>query len=152
MKHYKHTQIGHTIIWGVLAVTVFIAITGIFSQGGPGSFLVAEVILLICAVLFCKLTIKIENETLEWSFGIGLIRRQVPMVEIAACEPIRIPWRHGWGIHLTPYGWLYKFLVWMLWRSSCTMAENLRWVQMILKVSEMQFAVPLIRNGESSSG
>jgi len=74
VKHYKHTQIGHTIIWGVLAVTVFIAITGIFSQGGPGSFLVAEVILLICTVLFCKLTIKIENETLEWSFGIGLIR------------------------------------------------------------------------------
>ena len=108
MKHYKHTQIGHTIIWGVLAVTVFIAITGIFSQGGPGSFLVAEVILLICAVLFCKLTIKIENETLEWSFGIGLIRKQVPIVEIAACEPIRIPWWHGWGIHLTPYGWLYN--------------------------------------------
>lgn len=107
MKHYKHTQIGHTIIWGVLAVAVFIAITGIFSRGGPGSFLIAEVILLICAVLFCKLTIKIENETLEWSFGIGLIRKQVPIVEIAVCEPIRIRWC-GWGIRLTSYGWLYN--------------------------------------------
>jgi len=140
VKHYKHTQIGHTIIWGVLAVTVFIAITGIFSQGGPGSLLVAEVILLICAVLFCKLTIKIENETLEWSFGIGLIRKRVPMVEIAACEPIRIPWWHGWGIHLTPYGWLYN-------------VSGLDAVAItILKVSEMQFAVPLARNGESPSG
>ena len=43
MKHHKHTQIGHTIIWGVLAVAVLMEITGIFSKGGPGSFLVAEV-------------------------------------------------------------------------------------------------------------
>jgi len=133
VKHYKHTQIGHTIIWGVLAAAVFIAITGIFSQGGPGSFLVAEVILLICAVLFCKLTIKIENETLEWSFGIGLIRKQVPIVEIAACEPIRIPWWHGWGIHLTPCGWLYNVSGLDAVAIKLRMAENLRWVQTILK-------------------
>jgi hypothetical protein len=107
VKHYQHTQIGHAIIWGVVAVAIFIAITGIFSRGDPGSFLIAEVILLICALLFCKLTIKVENETLEWSFGIGLIRKQVPLVEIAACEPIRIRWP-GWGIRLTPHGWLYN--------------------------------------------
>jgi len=27
---------------------------------------------------------------------------------IAACGPIRIRWWYGWGIHLTPYGWLYN--------------------------------------------
>ena len=107
MKRYEHTQIGHTIIWIALAVAVFIAITGIFWRVDPGTSLIAEGIVLICAFLFWKLTIKIENETLEWSFGIGLIRKQVPIVEIAACEPIQIR-GCGWGIRLTPYGWLYN--------------------------------------------
>jgi hypothetical protein len=32
----------------------------------------------------------------------------VRIAEIASCEPIRIKWWYGWGIHLTPYGWLYN--------------------------------------------
>ena len=42
------------------------------------------------------------------SFGIGIIRKRVRLAEIAGCEPIRIRWWYGWGIHLTPYGWLYN--------------------------------------------
>jgi hypothetical protein len=105
---YEHTQIGHTLIWFALGVAVFVAITGIFAQGGLGTSLIVEIILLICAVMFCKLTIKIDNETLRWSFGIGIVRKQVLLAEIAVCEPIRIRWWYGWGIHLTPYGWLYN--------------------------------------------
>jgi len=105
---YEHTQIGHTLIWFALGVAVFVAITGIFAQGGLGTSLIVEIILLICAVMFCKLTIKIENETLRWSFGIGIVRKQVLLAEIAVCESIRIRWWYGWGIHLTPYGWLYN--------------------------------------------
>jgi hypothetical protein len=30
------------------------------------------------------------------------------LAEIVACEPICIRWWYGWGIHLTPYGWLYN--------------------------------------------
>jgi hypothetical protein len=32
----------------------------------------------------------------------------VRLAEIVGCEPIRIRWWYGWGIHLTPYGWLYN--------------------------------------------
>ena len=67
-----------------------------------------EVIFLICAIVFSKLAIKIDGESLEASFATGLIRKKVPLAEIAACEPIRIRWWYGWGIHLTPYGWLYN--------------------------------------------
>ena len=88
-------------------MAVFVAITGIFVQGGQGTFLIIEVILLMCAVVFCKLTIRIDDKILQWSFGIGIVRKQVLLAEIAACELIRIRWWYGWGIHLTPYGWLY---------------------------------------------
>jgi hypothetical protein len=46
--------------------------------------------------------------TLCASFGLGIIRKRVPIAEIVACEPMRIKWWYGWGIHLTPYGWLYN--------------------------------------------
>jgi hypothetical protein len=62
--------------------------------------------------LFYKLTITADNETLRWSFGVGIIRKKVPVAEIAACEPIRIRWWYGWGIHLTTYGWLYNVAGW----------------------------------------
>jgi hypothetical protein len=58
--------------------------------------------------LFCKLKIEIDDQTLLASFGIGLIKKKVPLAQIVAYEPIRIRWWYGWGIHLTPYGWLYN--------------------------------------------
>jgi len=108
---YKHTQIGYLIIGGLFGIAIFLAITGIVAPAGRGGLLISaiiEVILLICAIVFSKLAIKIDGESLEASFATGLIRKKVPLAEIAACEPIRIRWWYGWGIHLTPYGWLYN--------------------------------------------
>jgi hypothetical protein len=108
---YKHTQIGYLIIGGLFGIAIFLAITGIVPPAGRGGLLISaiiEVILLICAIVFSRLAIKIDGESLEASFAMGLIRKKVPLAEIAACEPIRIRWWYGWGIHLTPYGWLYN--------------------------------------------
>jgi len=71
-------------------------------------FFVISILFLITIVAFYKLTITIDGETLCASFGIGLVRKKVRLAEIVACEPIRIRWWYGWGIHLTPYGWLYN--------------------------------------------
>jgi len=64
-------------------------------------------ILMIALVLFYKLRISIDGETLCASFGIG-IRKKVRLAKVAGCEAIRIRWWYGWGIHLTPHGWLYN--------------------------------------------
>ena len=108
---YEHTQIGYLIICVLFAATVCVAITGIVAPSDRGVLLMdatIELILLICAIVFSKLTIKIDEETLQACFGIGLIRKKVPLTEIVGCEPIRIRWWYGWGIHLTQYGWLYN--------------------------------------------
>ena len=70
--------------------------------------MVVSIILLVCLVLFYRLRITIEDETLRASFGPGIIRGRVRLAEIVGCEPIRIRWCYGWGIHLTPRGWLYN--------------------------------------------
>jgi len=105
VTRYEHTQIGHVIIWSLFAI-ILIASAGLISHRTPP--LIVSMILLLCVVLFYKLTIRIENETLCASFGPGIIRKKVRLAEIIGCEPIRIRWWYGWGIHLTPYGWLYN--------------------------------------------
>jgi hypothetical protein len=108
---YKHTQNGYLIIGGLLGIAIFLAITGIVAPAGRDGVLIRaiiEVILLVCAIVFSKLTIKIDGEILKACFTMGLICKKVSLTDIAECEPIRIPWWYGWGIHLTPYGWLYN--------------------------------------------
>jgi hypothetical protein len=108
VTRYEHTQIGHVIIWPLLA-TILIAGGGLI--GSPVHReppVIVAIILLVCLVLFYRLKITIDDETLCASFGPGIIRKRVRLAEIVGCEPIRIRWWYGWGIHLTPYGWLYN--------------------------------------------
>ena len=105
MTRYKHTQIGHVIIWSLLAI-ILIASGGLVGHHAPPAII--SIVLLVCLVLFYRLKITIEDETLCASFGPGIIRKRVRLAEIVRCEPIRIRWWYGWGIHLTPYGWLYN--------------------------------------------
>jgi hypothetical protein len=106
VKRYEHTQIGHVIIWSLLAIILIVSgFAGLSHREIP---LVVSIILLVCLVLFYKLRITIEDETLCASFGPRIIRKRVRLAEIVGCEPIRIRWWYGWGIHLTPFGWLYN--------------------------------------------
>ena len=105
MTRYEHTQIGHVIIWSLLAI-ILIASGGVIGHRAPP--VIVSIILLACLVLFYRLKITIEDETLCASFGPGIIRRRVRLADIVGCEPIRIRWWYGWGIHLTPCGWLYN--------------------------------------------
>ena len=105
MTRYEHTQFGHVIIWSLLAI-ILVASGGLIGHRAPP--VIVSTILLVCLVLFYRLKISIEDDTLSASFGLGVIRKKVRLAEIASCEPIRIRWWYGWGIHLTPRGWLYN--------------------------------------------
>jgi hypothetical protein len=105
VTRYEHTQIGHVIIWSLLAI-ILIAGGGLISHHAAP--IIVSILLLACLVLFYKLRITVKDEILCASFGPGLIRKRVRLAEIVGCEPIRIRWWYGWGIHLTPCGWLYN--------------------------------------------
>jgi hypothetical protein len=108
---YQRTQIGYLTICVLFIAAIFVASTGVVAPAGRDSLLIRaliEVILLISAIVFSRLTIKVNGEFLEACFTMGLICKKVSLTDIAECEPIRIRWWYGWGIHLTPYGWLYN--------------------------------------------
>jgi len=108
VTRYEHTQIGHVIISSLLTLILIASCGLIGSSFHREPTVIVSIILLVCLVLFYKLRITIEGETLCASFGPGIISKRVRLAEIVGCEPIRIRWWYGWGIHLTPSGWLYN--------------------------------------------
>ena len=57
---------------------------------------------------YATLTVEVDAENVRVRFGIGLIRKSIPLSDIARCEIVRTPSSWGWGMHWTPSGWLYN--------------------------------------------
>ena len=111
MKNYQHTQFGSAIVLGIGAIGFAMLLIAAFSSH-PAPYLLAGAVVLLLSVLFSTLTIAIEDGMLRASFGPGLIRKKVWLAEIASVRPIPVRWWYGWGIHLTPHGWLYNVSGW----------------------------------------
>ena len=104
---YRHTQVGYAVIILVglaLAFAVFLAAGSEFIWIA----LAAVVVLVTCLVLFTSLTVMVYKDRIEVKFGPGLVRRRFPMVDIESCRVVKNPWYYGWGVRITPYGWLYN--------------------------------------------
>lgn len=69
-------------------------------------------VVVVSVWIFSSLTISVDGMHLRWAFGPGFVRKAVPLAEIAHVERTRSSPIYGWGIHLTPRGWLYN--VWGL--------------------------------------
>ena len=104
---YRHTQVGYLMIAvlsaGVLGLTASIAF-----GNGPKVLVVVIAILALCLLLFPTLTAVVQDNRLRCFFGIGLIRREIPVPTILAVSVVRNPWTYGWGLRLIPGGWLWN--------------------------------------------
>ena len=107
IKQYQHIQIGYLMIivytLGILFIACPMAIYGF-----NWITFVALIILGVCLVLFATLTVVIDEDVLEIRFGPGVIRKKFPLKDIESCRIVKNPWYYGWGIRLTPHGWLYN--------------------------------------------
>jgi hypothetical protein len=54
------------------------------------------------------MSVKLTQDTLVVSFGIGLIRKSIPLKRIKAVNAVKSPWYYGWGIRIIPNGVLYN--------------------------------------------
>mgnify|MGYP001158176212 FL=1 len=113
--HYKHTQPGTLLRWilGLSLITTFgMAIYFTTLPNLPEwtwfSFGVAPIIIFLCAWLFGSLTVQIEDGELSHWFGPGFWKKSYQLVDIESATAVRNSWIFGWGIRLTPHGWLYN--------------------------------------------
>lgn len=114
--YYKHTQIGYYLIF-IMGIAILIcgSLSFVFDQhqhsGAQfGGWLcgIVTLILLICLLLFYQLTVEITDTRLRFRFGLGLIRKTIPLDQIVSAVPVRNSWLAGWGIHHVGSGWLYN--------------------------------------------
>lgn len=107
MTSYQHTQIGHTILYPLIGMLV-LAFAIMFISPVMRIAVVPAIILLITALLFWKLTVTVDDTKIRAAFGPGFIYKETPLSEVQSCEPMRVRFWDGWGIHLTRHGWLYN--------------------------------------------
>jgi hypothetical protein len=64
--------------------------------------------LALLTIAFGSLTVTVDDEALVFHFGPGVHRRRFLLREIVSARPVRNSPLYGWGIRLTPHGWLYN--------------------------------------------
>lgn len=120
---YSHTQSSTLIFLSSCGATIGVFVALIIARKSsvahPGQahalpvsgFIPVAVVLLlglVGGIAFSQLTTRVDGGRLMWWFGPGIWRKSVAVADIATVESVRNPWWWGWGIHLTPRGWLYN--------------------------------------------
>ena len=104
---YSHTQSG-TVTRIAAAVALAAAIYTVARLGPHPILWLAIGIAVIGVFSLSSMTIEADQNRLTFWFGFGCPRRSFPLAEIQSWTAVRNPWWYGWGIHLTPQGWLYN--------------------------------------------
>jgi hypothetical protein len=99
--HYRHTQVG----WVILGVTAAV-LALVWARLPPEAAAAARFPLLLVAaillVVFSALTVEVDEDAIRLRFGVGLVRKRIPLQEVTGWREVRSPWYTGWGIRLGP--------------------------------------------------
>lgn len=104
---YQHTQSGtvtRLAALGGLVVASFLLVR----IGARPVLWVLLIVALLGVVAMSSLTVEVDHERFRFWFGPGCLGRSFPLSDIRSWTAVRNPWWYGWGIHLTPRGWLYN--------------------------------------------
>ncbi len=112
VETYRHTQLGYPMYVGLAF--------GLWAQGGallrdrrarkPRLWLYAPGMLAFTALMlaFSRLTVSIAGPTLSVGFACGAARRRFDLRTVEKASLTKTSWLTGWGIRLTPSGWVYN--------------------------------------------
>jgi hypothetical protein len=110
---YHHVQMGWAVIIGsalgfALALLVTLSLSASTLAAVPWLVVALFGLLALGLLTYATLTVDVDAQRIQARFGIGLIRKSIPLADIARCEVVRTPTWWGWGMHWTPSGWLYN--------------------------------------------
>ena len=112
--HYRHTQPATQLLVIMGLATLFIIGAVLLTRPQAGTsddvriiLSVVAAILLVTSVAFSTLTVEVTDREVKWRFTL-LVRRSLPLADIATAKPIETTLIDGIGIHWTRGGWLYN--------------------------------------------
>ena len=118
---YKQTEINYSLIIILLVISAFI----IFSPELADLKIIILSINLLVTLLFFSLTIVIDEQTLRWYFGFGIISKDVELSQIAETSAYKTKWYQGIGIRMLTDGWLYNASVGQAVKITLTDGKNI---------------------------
>lgn len=105
----KSSQVSKPIIAAVLGLLVFNVFLAFQYSGKYSSLvLISGSLVVVVLALFYKMEVVIDNEFIRLKFGIGLIRKTVPIKSILSVKPVKNSPLIGWGIRFHPKFTLYN--------------------------------------------
>jgi len=107
---YERRQYGYLTAGSILLAALILVgvIFSIEDFGGRFMLSILIAILLGLELLFMSLTVAVDASCVKLSFGVGLVRRTIPLERIESAAPVRNSWWYGLGIRLTPHGWMWS--------------------------------------------
>ncbi len=93
----KKTQIG----WATLAVLIILDVLILIASHNLPTILVCAGFTLLMIILMGTLTISVDDNYVNYAFGIGLVRGRYLLSEIEYCKPVKYT-PVSWGIRLKP--------------------------------------------------
>ncbi|PCH76197.1 MAG: hypothetical protein COB96_07140 [Planctomycetota bacterium] len=107
LVHYSHRQ---APVWMWFAFGGLIGI-GIISWLAGGWIPLVNsifIVAILLVVLFNGLKVEVDNEKINLIYGLGLIHRNIDLSSLAEVSVVRNKWWYGFGIRLTPHGWMWN--------------------------------------------
>jgi len=108
MSAYRHTQVGWAVILPILVVLGVTLGNLVLTPNSAEIILWVTILLAVVLSLFATLTVTVTDDEVECRFGVGLIRRRIHLSQVQNAAVVRNKWYYGWGIRLTPGGWLWN--------------------------------------------
>lgn len=110
MQIYKHIQKGALPLYAVVFAAMVTALFLLLVSASPARAMLSVTLLTLglCIFIFWSLTVVVTLDRLAVWYGPGLIHRTFVVADILDVRLVRTPWYYGWGIRLTPHGWLFN--------------------------------------------
>jgi hypothetical protein len=106
MEYYQRVQYGFLILVPTTFLTLVLGgigtVTANYFLFGLG------LLFLLISSLFYRLVVTVTESAVRVKYGIGLIRKSIPLAQVVSAEPVRNSWWYGWGIRIYPKGWLFN--------------------------------------------
>lgn len=109
---YSKTQFGTVIV--SLTLLCLIAVIVLFDTikssdpAGEIAAISAMIVLVIATLLFYRLKVEVNSSEIRLTFGVGIIKKRISLKEIQSVASVKNKFWYGWGIRLTPHGWLWN--------------------------------------------
>ena len=104
---YRHTQPAKPILFGFALIFVAEGFIAVATDFHP-VVVALLVIVALAALMFSSLTVMVSSEEIRLRFGPGPLGKRFPTPDVRGSKIVRNRWWYGWGIRLTPHGWLYN--------------------------------------------